>query len=292
MSHTGGVPWIRAICLGSACVAMVFLGRVPSSQADPADGSSVPASSASAPRTSEELRALRDGLPPSVPPSASTGEQLRALKDSLPVSEGGLGTLGPTERLEFLQNAYVRTRGPATLWYWGWNGVFAVTTTASAVGLALFHTGATYYNAQQGLATSGLALVTHALDIPPVLLHGPQEWATRSQEEQVRAYERLLEREAEAERFNRGWLAHVLTFAVNAGAGVYVWRASGQPLQGLFAFGLDEVVGELHILTMPTTATDFLQSYHRGSLLSTQESHSTRASWKPELPQLGLGLSF
>jgi len=195
------------------------------------------------------------------------------------------------ERLTYIDSALKEGQFNANLWYWGWLGGYS---TVAATQLTLFFAkpdlmSDTRAHGKQdnmtGFITGILGVVGLAIDpMVPGYAHSrfrdmpentPEERATK-----LKQAEYWLKKSSKRERDGRGWLNHVLNFAVNFTAGMVIWQGFNRPWTDFFiTFGPGFLVGEAQIFSQPWRAMDDWEAYQRKYMMASMPRRDTTQGW-------------
>lgn len=87
--------------------------------------------------------------------------------------------------------------------------------------------------------------------------------------------ERLVADGASSEEFGRSWLVHVGSILFNLGVGLLLGLGYDEWVSGAISAGSGIAIGELQILTQPTTLSDAMAHYRAGELDGSREASMT-----------------
>ncbi len=188
-----------------------------------------------------------------------------------------------SERLGFIEISLSTGQPSASLWWYGWIGVYSA-ATAAQWALAGAHWGDKKWDTSSGVAvrvrdrgfaedmlvggaTTALGACGLLIDpfVPATAFNKFRRLPEKTPEDRrmklFRA-EELLRRSAERERRGRGLTNHLLNIAVNAAAGVVTAAAFHRPwTDGLLTFAVGEAVSLATIFTQPRRAVRDWHNY-------------------------------
>lgn len=168
-------------------------------------------------------------------------------------------------RLAFIDQGLAAGVGAARRHSYGWGGVQA---TSLAVHSTLFFAGpeASRVDRVAGATTAAAGLVVTVLAYPALLRDQPRvaELASKpSTCARLAEMERLLVVDAQQEARSRSWVRHALSLGFNLAVGLVLGAGYQRWTSAALGSGVSAAVGELIILTRPTTATETLDAYLR-----------------------------
>lgn len=195
------------------------------------------------------------------------------------------------ERLTYIDSSLKEGEFASNLWYWGWIGGYS--------GLAAAHL--TIYFAKPdlladtrkhgrqdmmtGFITSILGVGGLAIDpmVPGYARNRFIDMPDGTAEERLaklKQAEYWLKKSSQREIDGRGWLNHVLNFAVNFTAGMVIWLGFDRPWYDLFiTFGPGFAIGEIQIFTQPTRAINDWERYQRKYMMASVPRRDDSVSW-------------
>lgn len=195
------------------------------------------------------------------------------------------------ERLTHIDSALKEGQFTANLWYWGWVGGYSA---LAATQLTLYFTkpdvlADTENHGKQdmmaGFITTVLGIGGLAIDpmVPGYALSRYRDMPSGTAEERLeklKQAEYWLKKSSRREIDGRGWLNHVLNFAVNFTAGMVIWLGFNRPhLDFWLTFGPGFVIGEAQIFTQPTRAISDWERYQRKHMMASVPGRETSLNW-------------
>lgn len=158
----------------------------------------------------------------------------------------------PLDRIDYLQRQFDQQEAPMAAWYYGWTLGYGVITFAQAFTATLIDDKELQANLIVGAASSLIGAIFTGVQPPPALTNAKRLREFRgTPEEKLRFAEQLLRDEADAERFERGWISHLLCFAVSAAQGFVLWFAYKLPTDAIVNAVVSMHIAEAQVWTMP-----------------------------------------
>lgn len=214
------------------------------------------------------------------------------------------------ERLQFLCERLDARERNLRLWWGIWVGVHASMGAAQAL-VAGFADRAfespkrarSYRNSlATGAITSGVGLVA-ALASYPAGARGCaparrlRDGSTEGDARALALAEKHMRDTAKGLRFGRSWLTHLGGVVVNLAAGLVLWLAFDQPVDGAVQLLAGTAVAELQVWTQPTATIRDWDEYLRRFPAPAEASHQTltlEPGWRllPYPGGLGLQISY
>lgn len=200
-------------------------------------------------------------------------------------------------RVAFIQARLDAGTPAATLWSYGWLGIYgAVTLGQFGIALGTKDPG---FRADMavGAASASLGVLPFALTpfTPRFAAAQLRALPARTAEERRRKLaraERLLKKCADTERGGHTWLPHVLGTAVAAAWGVVLVAAYDRARSGFFNTLGGVVVVEAQILTEPTAAVSDWDAYVNGAYRSAAAPRGVTFALAPAPGGIGLAARF
>jgi hypothetical protein len=184
-----------------------------------------------------------------------------------------LGHYDAEARIRFIE-AKLRKGGVYNVW---WSASWGVIYGGLTVGqLALLPTSENEGERQEkyvGAAASFIGLLSVAV-MPPKIIADDRWWRNKKKTlapntdpcATLNMLEQLLVRDAADDEFSVGPLVHVGNFAVNIAAGLVLGLAFDRWTAWSYTTIVGIAIGEIQVITRPTTAMDALGSYRLGDL--------------------------
>jgi len=206
-------------------------------------------------------------------------------------AQGAPGDGEVRERLIYINTSLSEGQFNANLWYWGWLSGY---TAAATVQLSLYfypdklnkkHPNYARQDMMAGFITTMLGIGGLAIDpmVPGYALCKYRDMPENTPEERLaklKQAEYWLKKSAKRERDGRGWLNHVLNFAVNFTAGMVIWLGFDRPWYDFFiTFGPGFAIGEAQIFTQPWRAIDDWQAYQRKYMMASMPRRDISKGW-------------
>lgn len=172
-------------------------------------------------------------------------------------------------RLAFIESSLRDGARKSTLWAASWGTAYGLTMT-TLLAVAPFVDRGWQRDLYVAAFSSGLGLLVRASVHPRVIQE--HRWVRRRVREDGRtcetlqAAERALARSAKSERFGRSLLVHAGAVVYNVGVGLVLGLALKRPLSGIRQATVGATVGQLMLITQPTTSVRALDRYRTGGL--------------------------
>lgn len=189
------------------------------------------------------------------------------------------------------RDALARGERQATIWQYGWSGVYAASLATSAYQASEADASDDRFDARVGTVKSALALGGMFLD------RQPHAEARRELErlratgdlEQARA---LMQRVAAEERERRSWQARLDSLLVNTLAGLAIGIGDDRPRDGAINFATGMLVSELQLRTQPTQAGSALNRFQPARLSLGDVDLDVQYAWVVAPNQVGVHLRY
>ncbi|TAL31531.1 MAG: hypothetical protein EPN93_17200 [Spirochaetes bacterium] len=229
-----------------------------------------------------------------------------ALRAADPAASAG----DPAERIDFIQNALDGGDFRATLWWWGWLGIYGASTGASFYTAATTDNGGTkiiqnVYGVQSALGVAGILISRFASIYGAGELRAMPSGTADERAAKLARGEGLLGSASEDEEFGRSWIGHALGVVVNGGGALVIWKGYDERLrregkepgkEALMCFALGMIVSEIQIFTQPMRAVDdwseYRSRYRRASRDKADESPRIIFAALPGQVVFGVALPF
>jgi hypothetical protein len=174
------------------------------------------------------------------------------------------------QRDAFLRERIATGARHARAWSLGW-GLAYVLASATQLAITPAVDRGTRIDLYVGAASSGFGALVRAVSIPRVIREhrrlrrrpGPEPGACES----VHALERALARSARWERRGRAVFMSLGAIVYNVGVGLVLGLAFDRPVQGIRQAAIGSTVGQIMLLTQPTTSVKALDGYGRGRVV-------------------------
>jgi hypothetical protein len=167
-------------------------------------------------------------------------------------------------RLKFIERSLRDGARKSTAWAAGWGTTYGL-TAATLLIVSRFVEAETRLDLYVGAASSTIGLLVRAAIHPRVIRE--DRWVRRKIREKGRTCEtlnmaeRALARSAKAERRGRSIMFHAGALVYNVGIGLVLGVALKRPLSGIRQAAVGGMVGQVMILTQPTTSVRALDQY-------------------------------
>jgi putative CocE/NonD family hydrolase len=162
------------------------------------------------------------------------------------------------ERIGFIHERLDASRLSGRAWWISWLTTFSALALVQG-GAALSLQGVQDEGLRPRLAVGALSSLVGVVGV--LLMPWPGVWTTVA-DESVASAEHRLTVIADAETLGHSWVAHLATGLVNAAGSLVLWLVFRLPAYAALNFVVGMGVGELQILTQPTTGIHDLADYH------------------------------
>jgi hypothetical protein len=190
-----------------------------------------------------------------------------------------------TNRVAFIESALDAGRPAADLWWYGWLAGYGAATAGQIAVCSSTDDQKQRQDMRVGAYNAALGAVGQA-----VFPLEAGRFAARLKElpaatpearrAKLAAAEDYLRRAAAQERLGRSWQPHVLSAAVNLGAGLAIWQHYDRPARdGLVTFAISQLVSEIQIFTQPMRATRDLREYEKRTDFDRAAAVRTERTW-------------
>lgn len=167
-------------------------------------------------------------------------------------------------RLSFIEASLKDGARKSTAWTAGWAGAYGL-AAATLLGVSPFFAAETRIDLYIGAASATLGLIVRSLGRPRVMKE--HRWVQRKIRENGRTCEtlnmaeRALARSAKSERRGRSIMFHAGALVYNVGIGLVLGVAFKRPLSGIRQAAVGGTIGQVMILTQPTTSVRAMDRY-------------------------------
>jgi hypothetical protein len=173
------------------------------------------------------------------------------------------------QRLQVIEEMFIRGKPNVDLWYYGWiagysgatvgQGILAIKTNNESLRQDMILGAATTL-----LGTAGQIITPMAARNAHKLFSGIPENTHEERMQKLNKAEELLKECARNERSGRSWQVHAVTGVVNLCSGLITWQGFKRDLwAGVQNFALNTVITEAQIWTQPTRAMKDYENYCR-----------------------------
>jgi hypothetical protein len=197
----------------------------------------------------------------------------------------------PGMRLSFIRSRIDVGARRSTAWSAVWGSTFGALgiTQLAIVPSVDKNTRVVLY---VGAASAGIGVLTRAILIPRVILERRRlrRMSTRlSGCELLHAAERSMVASAKSERRGRHILLHLTALGYNVGLGLLLGLGFDQPVSGNRVAAMGATIGQVMLVTQPTTMVEALEHYQKGELRPSKWSWSTQPLVIPGGAGLAIG---
>lgn len=211
-------------------------------------------------------------------------------------------------RIDWIVHSLEEEKTHASLWYYGFTGLYATSTVASFTIASTSHDP--IVRATQRVSGWQSLIATGGMLLGPV----PSAWAAddiRSMpagteaeiKSKLDAAESALRTSAETQSFNRSWINHALGVAVAGGGAAVIRYTYGHKIdkaggggrsvrEATVNFWSSFIVGELQIWTMPVLSMDRWDEYSKNSSSGSLSIESVRLVLVPANDGLRAGIAI
>lgn len=182
-----------------------------------------------------------------------------------------------TEKMDFIKQSFQQNKTHSQYWQNGWTGFFAASTVVHAAiwGRTSSHSEA--YDAKMTVITSGLGLADTLIN--PMKSHVYAEKLTKTEVSLPQA-EQWLSQAAARERYERSFMSHFLSGAVNGLAAAAIAFDDKRKNDAIMSFVTGMLVSEVKIFTSPTAMNNAWKNYQNGNYRLEKTAKMDAPRWQ------------